>query len=73
MRHKRIIFAAVLVLIAAIAAGYLYEEAPPANTDTPVETMGVDAGNLTIAPTADINSLHLRDVAACTALNRRMW
>lgn len=64
MRHKGIIFAAVLVLIAAIAAGYLYEEAPPANTDTPVETPGVDAGNLTIAPTADINSLHLRDVGS---------
>ena len=56
MRHKRIIFAAVLVLIAAIAAGCLYEEAPPANTDTPVETMGVDAGNLTIAP----NVINLR-------------
>ena len=64
MRHKGIIFAAVLVLIAAIAAGCLYEEAPPANTDTPVETMGVDAGNLTFAPTADINSLHLRDVGS---------
>ena len=64
MRHKWIIFAVVLVLIAAIAAGYLYEEAPPANTDTPVETPGVDAGNLTIAPTADINSLHLRDVGS---------
>lgn len=64
MRHKRIIFAAVLVLIAAITAGCLYEEAPPASTDTPVETMGVDAGNLTIAPTADINSLHLRDVGS---------
>lgn len=64
MRHKRIIFAAVLVLIAAITTGCLYEEAPPANTDTPVETPGVDAGNLTIAPTADINSLHLRDVGS---------
>ena len=64
MRHKRIIFAAVLVLIAAITTGCLYEEAPPANTDTPVETMGVDTGNLTIAPTADINSLHLRDVGS---------
>ena len=64
MRHKGIIFAAVLVLIAAIAAGYLYEEAPPANTDTPVETPGIDTGNLTIAPTADINSLHLRDVGS---------
>ena len=50
MRHKGIIFAAVLVLIAAIAAGYLYEEAPPANTDTPVETPDIDTGNLTIAP-----------------------
>lgn len=64
MRHKRIIFAAVLVLIAAIAAGYLYEEAPPTNTDTPIETPDIDAGNLTIAPTADINSLHLRDVGS---------
>lgn len=64
MRHKGIIFAAVLVLIAAIAAGYLYEEAPPANTDTPVETPDIDTGNLTIAPTADINSLHLRDVGS---------
>lgn len=64
MRHKRIIFAAVLVLIAAITTGCLYEEAPPASTDTPVETPGVDAGNLTIAPTADINSLHLRDVGS---------
>lgn len=64
MRHKRIILAAVLVLIAAIAAGYLYEEAPPTNTDTPIETPDIDAGNLTIAPTADINSLHLRDVGS---------
>ena len=64
MRHKWILFAAVLVLIAAIAAGYLYEEAPPTNTDTPVETPDIDTGNFTIAPTADINSLHLRDVGS---------
>ena len=64
MRHKGIIFAAVLVLIAAIAAGYLYVEAPPSNTGTPIETPDIDTGNLTIAPTADINSLHLRDVGS---------
>ena len=64
MRHKGILFAAVLVLIAAIAAGYLYEAAPPANTGTPIETPDIDTGNFTIAPTADINSLHLRDVGS---------
>ena len=64
MRHKRIIFAAVLVLIAAITTGCLYEEAPPANTGTPIETPDIDTGNFTIAPTADINSLHLRDVGS---------
>lgn len=62
MRHKWMIFAAVLVLIAAIAAGYLYEGARLAATDTPADTPEIDAGSVSIAPTADINSIHLRDV-----------
>lgn len=62
MRHKWIIFAAVLVLIAAITAGYLYEEARLAATDTPADTPEIGGSSVTVAPTADINSLHLRDV-----------
>ena len=62
MRHKWIIFAAVLVLIAAITAGYLYEEARLADANTPADTQEIDTGSVTVAPTADINSLHLRDV-----------
>lgn len=62
MRHKWMIFAAVLVLIAALVAGYLYEEARLADTNTPADTQGIDSGSVTIATTADINSLHLRDV-----------
>ena len=62
MRHKWIIFAAVLVLIAAITAGDLYEEARLAATDTPADTPEIGGSSVTVAPTADINSLHLRDV-----------
>lgn len=62
MRHKWILFAAVLVLIAAITAGYLYEEARLAATDTPADTPEIGGSSVTVAPTADINSLHLRDV-----------
>lgn len=62
MRHKGIILAVVLVLIAALVAGYLYEEARLADTNTPADTQEIDSGSVTIATTADINSLHLRDV-----------
>lgn len=62
MRHKWILFAAVLVLIAAITVGYLYEEARLAATDTPADTPEIGGSSVTVAPTADINSLHLRDV-----------